>query len=205
MWSFLYAKKQNGKNTGMTVLIVLVVLLFFILLLSMPLLVEARVRMGLRGAVLRARVYVLGLIPIPLKLRVHFFSEPFFTLCFGKKRVSLLKPAKTGTAGIRKGVRVQDLRVSVTLGVKDDPARSTVLSGTLGVLFSMLIPLLSRDGDVRVRASKHSMIRLSASAFAVVLPVDALFGFWHARRIARTKEANNMRKSQEKRNEYASS
>ena len=40
---------------------------------------------------------------------------------------------------------------------------------------------------------------------AVVLPVDALNGVRRARRIARAENANNTRKSKEKRTEYASS
>lgn len=188
----------------MWVLIVLFILLFFVLLLSMPLIVEARARIGLRGAVVHARVYVLGLVPIPLRLRIRLFSEPVFTLRIGKKRVSLLNRKPNGAQGIRAGVRVQNLRVSVTLGIRDDPARSICCAGACGVLFSMLIPRVSETGTVRVHPAKMSVLRLSAQGSAVLLPPEAFLGFLRARRIARAKAADNSRKTQEKRTEYAS-
>ena len=188
----------------MRILIVLFFLLLFVLLLSMPLIVEARARIGLRGAVVHARIYLFGLIPIPVRLRIRLFSEPFFTVGIGKKDVSLLRRPKPGTKGIRKGITLHELRVAVTVGLKDDPARSTVYAGTLGVLFSMLIPCISENGGVRVFAAKHSTIRLSAKVRALLQPPAMVFGFLRARRIARAKAADNSRKPTEKRNKYAS-
>lgn len=188
----------------MWVLIVLFILLFLVLLLSMPLIVEARARIGLRGAVVHARVYVLGLVPIPLRLRIRLFSEPVFTLCLGKKRASLLNRRPNGAEGILQGVAVGRLCVSITLGIRDDPARSTVYAGALGVLLSMLVPVVARTGGVRVCAAKDSLLRFSVSASAVLLPFDALRGIRHARRIARAKAADNSVKPKEKRTEYAS-
>ncbi len=188
----------------MWILIVLFVLLFLILLLSMPLLLEARVRVGVRGAIVHATVYVFGLIPIPLRLRIRLFSEPFFTLHFGKKQTSLLQRPKSGIKGIRKGVTIRNLRVAVTVGVTDDPARSTVYAGTLGVLLSMLLPCVAETGGVRVHAAKFATIRLAAKGKAILQPPAMAIGFWRARRIARAKAANNSVKPKEKRNEYAS-
>lgn len=175
----------------MWMLIVAFVLLFLLLLLSMPLLVEARVRIGLRGAVVRGRVYVLGLIPIPLRLSLRLFSEPYFTLQIGKRTASLLKPAKPGTSGVRNGIRISRLYTVITIGIEDDPARSTVLSGLVGVVFSMLIPIFAEMGGVRVRPAKRSMVRLSFRIGAIVMPLDAAIGFWRERRIAQAKAANN--------------
>ncbi len=188
-----------GKTLDMWILIVAFVLLFLILLLSMPLIVEARVRIGLRGAIVRGKLYLLGLIPIPVRLTVRLFSEPCFTLQIGKKRISLLSRPQSGTRGITDGVRLLHLYTVVTAGVEGDPAVSTVLSGLFGVLLSMLIPLLAEMGGVRVRPAKQSMVRLSFSLGALVQPVDALIGFWRERRIARAKAANNSRKPKEKR------
>jgi hypothetical protein len=189
----------------MWVLIVLFVLLFLVLLVSMPLIVEARARIGVRGAIVHAKIYVLGLILIPLRMRVCLLSRPYFSLCIGKRRTSLLKQNKSGAEGIAKGVRIRKLNASVSLGIRDDPARATWYAGILGVALSMLIPRIAEAGTVRVHAAKVPMIRLSLSGSAVVLPVDALNGVRRARRIARAENANNTRKSKEKRTEYASS
>ncbi len=188
----------------MWVLIVLFVLLFLLLLLSMPLIVEARLRFGLRGAVVHLKVYMLGLIPIPVRLRIHLFSEPVFTLCIGKKRTSLVKRKQNGAEGILEGLQIRNLRVSVTLGIGGDPARSIWYAGILGVALSMLIPRVSETGAVRVHPAKDSVLRLSAAGSAILQPVDAVRGIRRMRRIERAKAANNSRKSQEKRTEYAS-
>ena len=50
----------------MGILIALFILLFLLLLLSMPILVRVRARLGVRGAVVHARLYLLGLIPVPV-------------------------------------------------------------------------------------------------------------------------------------------
>ena len=188
----------------MVFLVALFILLFLILLLSMPLIVEARARIGLRGAVVHLRVYVLGLIPIPLRLRINLFCAPYFTLRFGSKTRSLLRQRQNGVEGIRKGVRVERLDVSVTLGIRDDPARSIWYAGVCGVACSTLVPRVSKRGSVQVHAAKTSVLRLSLKGAAVLLPLDALRGILHARRIARAKDANNSVKPKEKRTEYAS-
>lgn len=188
-----------GNTFGMWILIVAFCLLFLILLLSMPLIVEARVRVGLRAACVRAKVYLFGLIPIPIRLAVRLFSEPYFTLQIGKKRVSLLNKPQKGTRGILDGVHILRFYTVVTAGIADDPASSTVISGSIGVALSMLIPLFAALGGVRVRPAKTSMVRLSFRVGALVQPVEALAGFWRERRIARAKAGNNSRKLREKR------
>lgn len=188
----------------MVFLVALFILLFLILLLSMPLIVEARARIGLRGAVVHARVYVMGLVPVPLRFRINLLCAPYFTLRFGKKRASLLRRKPNGAEGITEGLRIRNLRVSVTLGVRDDPARSIWCAGVCGVLLSMLIPRVSETGTVRVRAAKDAVLRFSVQGSAVLLPFDALRGIWRARRIARAKAADNSVKPKEKRTDYAS-
>ena len=75
----------------MGILIALFVLLFLLLLVSMPLIVEARMRLGVRGAVVHGKVYILGLVPIPVRLRMHLMQTPYFTLIIGKKQIPLLQ------------------------------------------------------------------------------------------------------------------
>ena len=184
--------------------IVLFVVLFLILLASMPLIIEARMRIGLRGAVLHAKVYVLGLIPIPVRLRIRLFSAPYFTFCFGRKRTSLFKRPHNGAEGILDGVCVMHLRVAVTLGIRDDPARATWYAGICGVALSMLILRVSETGSVKVSSAKEPVLRLSGTCSGLLQPIDALRGFLRSRRIARANAANNSRKPEEKRNRYAS-
>ena len=204
MRSFLYAKKHGGNAMHMWFFIVLFIVLFLILLLSMPLIVEARMRFGLRGAAVHAKVYVLGLIPIPVRLRIRLLSAPYFTLCFGRKRTSLFQRPKSGAEGILEGMHIRNLRIAVTLGVRDDPARATWYAGVLGVAFTMLIPRVAETGSVKVCSAKDSVFRLSLACSALVQPLEALRGFHRSRRIARANAANNSRKPEEKRNEYAS-
>ena len=89
MRSYLYAKKRSGHTVRMWILIVLFVLLFLLLLVSMPLIVEARGRIGARGAVVHTKIYALGLIPIPVRLRLYLLQSPYFTLKIGKNRIGL--------------------------------------------------------------------------------------------------------------------
>ena len=189
----------------MWLLIALFVLLFFLLLLSMPLIVEARVRVGVRGAAVRAKVYLFGLVPIPLRLRVSLFAKPYFTLQFLKKRVPLLKRKRNGgEIGILKGVRLIRVDSFTTVGITDDPAHAVLLAGAGAVLLSMLTARFAERGSAGARLSREPMARWTVSIRALVFPLDALLGFCRARRIARAKAANNSRKSNEKRTNDAS-
>ena len=186
-------------------LVLLFLLLFLLLLLSMPLIVEARARIGVRGAAVRVKVYVLGMIPIPLKLAIHLLSKPYFTLEIGKKRVPLLKRKRSGgEIGILKGVRLLRVDSKTTVGITDDPARAVLLSGTGAVLLSMLTTRFAESGSAEARLSREPMMRWTFAIRTLVSPPDALVGFWRARRIARRKAANNSPKSNEKRVNHAS-
>ena len=186
-------------------LIVLFVLLLTLLFLAGPFVLEARVRAGLRGASVRAKLYVFGLIPIPVRLTVHLFSEPYFTLRFGKKELPLFERKRSGgERGILKGVRLLSLRSSATVGIEDDPARAAVAAGTAAVLLSMLTARFAEDGRAKAGLAETSMIRFSFRISALLYPLEMLIGFVRARRIARRKAANNSRISSEKRKYDAS-
>ena len=186
-------------------LIVLFVLLFLMLLLSMPLIVEARLRLGVRGAALRAKIWLFGLIPIPIRLKAHLFSEPYFTLVFGKKHVPLLQKKKnSGAVGALLGVRLLSLDTRTTVGIAGEPAQSVVAAGAIAVILAMLIPCIAESGSARAGLSKATMIRFQLRTRAMLYPPEMLAGFWRARRIAKRDPANNTRKMKEKRTEYAS-
>lgn len=202
---FCMRKKRRGKTVSMWILVVLFILLFLLLLLSMPLIVDARARLGLRGAAVRARVYLLGLIPIPLKLRLHLFSRPYFTLQFGKKRVFLLKrhAQKRRRRPIR-GVHVLRLDTKTAVGIAGEPDKAVLSAGTLAVLLSMLTTRVAETGSARAAIAESPMLRLSLRARAIVFPPKLLSGFLVPKRIARRGSANNTRKSNEKRTNDAS-
>ncbi len=187
----------------MWILIVLFVLLFLLLLVSMPLIVEAKARVGFRGAIVRAKVYLLGLIPIPLKLRISFFSPPYFTLRFGKKRVFPLQKKRRGKL-LPEGVRILRLFAGTTVGIEGEPAAAVLAGGTISVLLSMLIPRAAESGSVRAALCNRSMLRFTLNVRAIVHPVPLLVGILRDRRIARAKAANNSGNNHEKRINYAS-
>ncbi len=187
----------------MWILIVLFVLVFLILLLSMPLIVEARARTSVRGAVVHARVYVLGLIPIPVRLRLHLFSEPYFCLCFGKKRIPLLKKRERQKGGGISGVRLLRLDSKTTVGIADEPAEAVRIAGAAAVLLGMLTTRLAEGGSAHAGLCRTSMLRISVRITALVFPIELLTGIVRGR-IARRKAAKNSRKTHEKRTEYAS-
>lgn len=188
----------------MWILIVLFFLLFLLLILSMPIVVEAKLRIGVRGAVLHSKVWLLGLIPIPIRLRVHLLSEPYFTLVFGKKRVFLLqKNRNPGLGGILEGVRVLRLDTKTTVGIAGEPAQSVAVAGTIAVLLSMLIPCVAENGSAQAGLSASSMLRILVKTSALLFPLKMLFGFRRAKRIAKRKAANNISESKEKRTIYA--
>lgn len=188
----------------MVLLIIVFILLFLLLLLSMPLILNVRMRVGLRGAVVRARLYVFGLVPIPVRLSVHLFSEPYFTLLLGKIAIPLIKQKRIGgEVGILKGVRLLWLETVTTVGIADDPAYAVITAGSIATLLSMLTARYAESGAARARPASKSMIRISANASALLFPAEMIAGFLYERRIYRRKAANNTRK-QEKRNQYAS-
>ena len=189
----------------MAFLIVLFVLLFLLLLLSMPLILEARMRVGLRGTVVRGTLYVFGLIPIPLRLLIHLFSEPYFTLMFGKKAIPLFKQKpKGGELGLLQGVRLLQLGTVTTVGIAGDPAHSVLAAGTIATVLTMLTARYAESGTAKARPAETSMIRIRLHVSALLFPLEMAVGFVRARRIARRKAANNNRKANEKRNVYAS-
>ena len=187
----------------MSILIASFLLLFLLLLVSMPLIVETRARLSVRGAVVHAHVYVLGLIPIPLRLRLYLLHTPYFTLQIGKKRVHLFQKRKAHAKPRTEGVRVLRLDAETTVGIDGEPAQAVLIAGTVAVLLSMLIPRVSESGSARAALSKSPMFRITAKAQGIVQPVSLLFGILR-QRITRRKAANNTRKTNEKRTTYAS-
>ena len=187
----------------MWILIILFGLLFLLLLLSMPLIVEARMRLSARGAVVHARVYLFGLIPIPVRLRLCLLEEPYFTLMFGKKRIGLFERRKRARTRI-EGIRLLRLDTKATVGIENEPAASVMLAGTVAVLLSMFTTRVAESGSAQAGLSELPVLRLSAKARAIAEPVRIVCGIVHSRRIARRKAANNTRKSIEKRTTYAS-
>lgn len=202
MRSFLYAKKRSAHTVHMWILIVLFALLFLLLLLSMPLIVEGRGRVGARGAVVHARVYLFGLIPIPLRLRLYLFCDPYFTLMIGKKRIGLFEKRKRRRPRIA-GVRLLRLDTRTAVGVDGEPAAAVLLAGTVAVLLSMLTTRVAEGGSARAALCETPMIRISLSAQAIVQPVPLALAIVRGR-IAQQKTAKNTRKTNEKRTMYAS-
>lgn len=187
-------------------LILLFIILFVVLLLSMPLIVEANGRLSVRGAVVHARLYLLGLIPIPLRLRVYLLASPRFTLIFGKRRVFLLKKRKKKKGKRRiRGIRLLRLDTKTTVGVEGEPAVSVQLAGTIAVLLSMLTTRVAESGSAAAGLSENTVLRITAKTQAIVYLLPLTFGFVLARGITQSKSANNTRKTNEKRTTYASS
>lgn len=187
----------------MGILIVLFVLLFLLLLLSMPLIVEARGRIGVRGAVVHAKIYVLGLIPIPVRLRLHLLSSPYFTLRIGKKHIHLLQKRRKPKRIRLAGVRLLQLDTRTTIGVEGEPAVSVLLAGSLAVLFSMLTTRAAESGSAQAALSECSLVRIAVKLRALVQPAELAAGILSGR-IKRRKAAKTMRKTNEKRTTYAS-
>ncbi len=186
----------------MWILIVLFVLLFLLLLLSMPLIVEARGRIGARGAVVHAKIWLLGLIPIPLRLKLYLLSDPYFTLLIGKKQIGLFEKRKRKRTRIA-GVRLLRLDTRTTVGVDGEPAAAVLLAGTVAVLLSMLTTRVAEGGSAKAALCETPMVRISLSAQAIVQPLPLVRGIARGR-IAQRKTAKNTRKSNEKRTTYAS-
>ncbi len=196
-------KRRIGNTVHMGILIVLFMVLFLILLLSMPLIVEARARIGVRGAVVHGRVWLLGLVPIPVRLRIYLFEQPYFTLGIGKKRVFLLQKQRKQQKPPIAGVRLLRLGTRTTVGVEGEPAQAVLLAGTLAVLLAMLTTRVAESGSAGAALAKTSLFRITAGAQAIVSPPQLLFSIAR-RRIARRKAVNNTRKLKEKRTSYAS-
>ncbi len=188
----------------MWILIILFVLLFLLLLLSMPLIVEARARLSVRGAVVHAKIYVLGLIPIPLKLRVYLLQEPYFSLKIGQKTVPLLQKRTRSIKPALSGVRLSRLDTRTAVGIEDEPADAVLIAGSIAVLLSMLTARVADGGSAGAALCRYPLFRITASAQVIVLPPKLFYGVVLASRIARRKAANNTRKTNEKRKTYAS-
>ena len=187
----------------MGILIVLFILLFLLLLLSMPLIVEARTRVCVRGAVGHARVYLLGLIPVPVRLRLNLLQTPYFTLQVGKKQIRLFKKRKKRGRIRLAGVRLLRLDTRTAVGVEGEPAVSVLLAGTAAVLLSMLTTRIAESGSATAALCERSLFRIALELKAIVHPVLLAAGIVHGR-IKRRKAANTIRKTNEKRTEYAS-
>ena len=123
---------------------------------------------------------------------------------FSKKKIPLLTQKQTGgELGILKGVRLLWVDTVTTVGITDDPARAVICAGSIAAALSMLTARYAESGAAKARPSHQSMLRIAVGVEAMLFPLEMLIGFVRARRIARRKAANNIRK-QEKRNSYAS-
>ncbi len=188
----------------MGILIAVFLVLFLILLLSAPLIVEAQARLSLRGAVVHARFWLFGLFPIPLRIRLHLFSDPYFTLCIGKKRIRLLRKQSNRKKPRLSGVRILRLDAKTTVGIENEPAQSVLAAGAAAVLLGMLITRFAESGSSRAGLCRHSLFRLRVRMRAIVFPPKLLFEIVRNRCIARRNAVNNTHKTNEKRTNYAS-
>ena len=188
----------------MWILIVLFVLLFLLLLLSMPLIVEARGRVGVCGAVVHAKIWLFGLIPIPLRWKIYLLEKPCFTLRIGKKQAPLLQRQMQAGKPRIEGVRLLKLDTRTTVGVEGEPAAAVLLAGTVAVLLSMLTTRVAQSGSARAGLCEAPLVRISMTAQAIVFPLPLLRSIAKRRRISRRKAANKTRKTNEKRTSYAS-
>ena len=199
---FCMRKDRNGNTVHMWILIIFFVLLFLLLFVSMPLIIEARGRAGVRGAVVHAKIFVLGLFPIPLRLKLYLLKDPYFTLEIGKKRIGLFEQRRRRIPRIT-GVRLLRLDTKTTVGVDGEPAAAVLLAGTAAVLLSMLTTRVAESGSAKAALCAAPTVRFSAAARAIVQPVPLALGIVRGR-IAQRKTAKNTRKSNEKRTTYAS-
>ena len=188
----------------MGILIALFVLLFLLLLVSMPLIVEARMRLGVRGAVVHGKVYILGLVPIPVRLRMHLMQTPYFTLIIGKKQIPLLQKRPKPERPRLSGVRILRLDTRTAVGIEDEPADAVLIAGSIAVLLSMLTTRVANGGSASAALCSSPLFRITAYAQAILFPPKLFYGAVLAPRIARRKAANNIRKTNEKRRTYAS-
>jgi len=79
---------------------------------------------------------------------------------------SLLPPLGRALKRLGRGIRIRPLRLSVTLGGREDPAASAQLYGELQAAVWTGIPLLERLADIR-EASIHTDVDFCADAPAV--------------------------------------
>lgn len=181
----------------MVILIVVFVLLFGLLLLAMPVVVTAKVRVSPIGAVVRGSATLFGVLSIPVKARIHLFHPPFFTLyVFGK---SIPLAADNDTLRIdNRSVIAERIDLGVTLGVAQDGARTVQLLGTLKVLASLMLPLVFRRVTVTPYPSfSHEMLRLRLEIVGLVFPLFLLRPKSRIKKGALTKD--NGKQTSEKR------
>lgn len=181
---------------GMVVLIILFALIFLLLVLSMPVIVTAYGRFSVRGGVVRIRLLLFGVLPIPLKLRVRLLSPPYLTFRFWKKEHPLLSNRPIAPIDTRV-MRLERFDVGVTLGISEDPANTVRSLGLLHGVLSLLLPYAAP----RVRVESHpsftdDVFRVTVHMIGLVYPLFLLLG---QTRITERERADTVPKFHEKR------
>lgn len=158
----------------MIVLYVLFGLLFLLLLLSVPIVVTATARVSPKGAVIFVRFHLFGAIPVPFRVRVHLFSEPYLSVRILRRTYPLLS-ASPMPAPDPRAWRLERVDLGVTLGIEGDNARTVETLGLLCGVFSMLLPRLCRKGRVLPRPAFGSAVfRLTAEVVGLIFPIYLL-------------------------------
>ncbi len=175
----------------MVFLIVLFAVLLLLLLLAMPIIVSIHARFSPAGGVVRAKAYLFGVLPIPLRLTVRLLSEPYLTVrVFGRER-PLLSPKKTPMQRPDPcAIRLERIDAVLTLGISDDPAATVRVLGTLDVLLSLLLSELAPRVRIRPCPSFSApMLRINAHVLGLVFPLFLLT--MAKKRITGRKPANH--------------
>ncbi len=155
----------------MVVLIVLFVLLFLVLLLAMPVIASIYARFSPKGGIVFATLYLFGVIPIPLRLRIRLLSAPYLSLQFGKHNFPLLSHKKRTPIDPRI-LRMERIDLGITVGIENDGARTVQALGTLQILSTMLLPLYFAKTNVTVHPSyTHGVLRLNVRVIGLIYPL----------------------------------
>ncbi len=140
-----------------TALIIVELVLFIILLLLLPIRVEARGILSLRTSRLWIQTRLFGLIPIKLKFRLNLFEHPYFTLQQLKRNGRVKDIPLLGGGGsrvdIKKILQSSHFRVKFIVGIKDDAALTVFCIGALNAFCCAASELLMIPAEIGEEAA----------------------------------------------------
>ena len=173
----------------MTVLLILFFVLWLVLALSLPLRLSVDGAASCRVIELRLRVYILGLIPLPLYFTLNLIDPPRMTLLFRPPRgaprpIPLQASTKKGVPfPWRKHISIDRLWLLLLMGVQGDAALTVWLVGAWRVILGEALPLICEDAQAQaLPVFDKNLLRIDFSCMFRLYAAQSILEYWKEKR-----------------------
>ena len=158
--------------------IMISIIIFLIYLLCVPRRIEVKAMIRSSMIMVRAEIgFLFGLVGIPFNVSAEYRPSYGIVLFIGKRKHKTAGEQKPkNRTGLIKYIRIKQIDVNCSVGIRDDPAVSVMLSGIVKTILTQTLLLLTgKDQQVCVfPCFTRSAFSINVHGIAFVVPVKII-------------------------------